>query len=157
VAFFFCTPGARAGRLIVLSDEDFIHAFETATLPAAEFTHAAHVRAGWWYLRHCSFGEAIDRFSRALRAFAAANGAAGKYHETVTVVWMLLIAERLAPSSDLDWAAFADRYPELFAKPSLLTGYYTPARLESDQARRGFLMPDRVLTTGPSRTAGAVA
>ena len=68
----------------MLTDDEFVQAFETASLPASEFNHAAHVRAGWWYLRHHPIGEAIDRFSRALRAFADANGASGKYHETVT-------------------------------------------------------------------------
>jgi hypothetical protein len=126
----------------VLTDEDFIRSFEAATLPASQFDHAGHVRAGWWYLRHHGLGEAIDRFSRALRAFAAANGAHSKYHETMTVAWMLLIAERLTTSRDLDWPAFASRHPELFASPSLLTRYYSSAALESDAARRGFVMPD---------------
>ena len=127
----------------MLTDDEFVRAFEDASLPAGEFTHAAHVRAGWWYLRHYPIGQAIDRFSRALRAFADANGASGKYHETVTVVWMLLIAERLGTAGDLEWPAFAARHAELFAKPGPLLKYYSPATLESERARHGFVMPDR--------------
>jgi hypothetical protein len=134
----------------VRTDEEFVRAFETATLPASEFDHAAHVRAGWWYLREYSLGEAIDRFRRSVRAFAAAQGATGKYHETVTVAWMLIVAERLAATRDLDWAAFATRHPDLFARPSLLTRYYTCETLASDRARGAFVMPDR-----PSHSTGA--
>lgn len=127
----------------MLSDEEFIHAFEATTLPADQFNHAAHVRAGWWYLRQHPLGAAIDRFRTSLRAFAAANGASGKYHETVTVVWMLLIAERLAESQGLDWPGFATRYPELLAsRPSLLSRYYRDTTLASDRARDAFVMPD---------------
>lgn len=124
------------------TDEEFIRAFEDATLPGDQFDHAAHVRAGWWYLRQYAIGEAIDRFSRSLRNFAAAQGASRKYHETMTVAWMLLIGERLGASGDDDWAAFAARHAELFAEPSLLLRYYSSATLESDRARQRFVMPD---------------
>ena len=126
----------------MLSNEEFLIQFELATLPADQFNHAAHVRAGWLYLRQYPIGEAIDRFCRSLRAFAAANGATGKYHETMSVAWMLLIAERLTAARDLEWPRFADRYPELFASPSLLLHYYSSATLDSERARAGFVMPD---------------
>ena len=126
----------------MLTDQEFIRAFEATTLPVGQFDHAAHVRAGWWYVQHYSIGEAIDRFSQSLKAFAAANGANRKYHETVTIAWMLVIAERVHQSRELDWAAFAERYPELFATPSLLAQYYSSERLGSEQARVGFVMPD---------------
>ena len=127
----------------MLTDEEFIHAFERAELPAAEFDHAAHVRAGWWYLRHHPLGDAIDRFCSALQAFATAHGAAGKYHHMISVAWMLLIAERLAADRDADWSSFSQRHPELFDKPSLVTRYYSTESLGSDRARSGFVMPDR--------------
>jgi hypothetical protein len=126
----------------MLTDDEFVQAFETASLPASEFNHAAHVRAGWWYLQHHPIGVAIDRFSRSLRAFADASGASGKYHETMTIVWMLLIAERLGAAGDLEWPAFAARHPELFDKQIVLR-YYSSATLDSERARRGFMMPDR--------------
>ncbi len=107
-------------------DEQFIGAFERGVLPAAEFDHAAHVRAGWWYLRHHPLCEAIDRFCAALRAFAAANGAPGKYDEALSIAWMLRIAERLAVSRDDDWASFAARHPELFDKAAVVVP--APAR-----------------------------
>jgi hypothetical protein len=96
-------------------------------------------------LRQYPLGEAIDRFSQALRAFAAAHGATDKYHETMTVAWMLLIAERLGESRDLDWAAFRARHAGLLvSQPSIVSNYYRDETLSSARAKRTFVMPDRV-------------
>ena len=127
-----------------MADEELVAAFEDATLPAPAFTQAAHVRVAWWYLRQAPLPEALARFSRALRRFAAAQGAADKYHETTTVAWMALVGERLQASPDLGWDAFAARYPELLVRtPSILAHYYSGARLQSETARRTFVLPDR--------------
>ena len=41
-----------------LSDAEFLDAFEACTLPEAYFDHAAHVRAGYLYLRRLPFPQA---------------------------------------------------------------------------------------------------
>ena len=41
-----------------MTDADFLAALERCTLPESEFTHAAHVRAAYLYLRDGSFGQA---------------------------------------------------------------------------------------------------
>ena len=125
-----------------MTDEELIAGFESCTLDGAAFTHAAHVRAAWWYLRQDSFAGALARFSTALRTFATSKGAAGKYHETMTVAYMALIAERLEQTPDLDWDHFIARYPELLAR-DLLARHYPEAILTSDLARRVFLLPPR--------------
>lgn len=126
-----------------MTDDEFVQALETLTLPAGAFTHAGHVRAGWWYLRRYPLGEAIDRFRAALRAYATSLGASGKYHETMTVAWLLLIEERLGTDGrGLDWATFAARHPELFDREALLAKYYDRGTLVSERARRTFVMPD---------------
>lgn len=123
-------------------DDEFVRAFEARTLPRELFTHAGHVRAGWWYLTHYPLGEAIDRFRAGLRAYATALGAPHKYHETMTIAWLLLIAERLDDRSRLlTWPAFAERYPELFERETMLRTYYSEDVLQSDRAKRSFVMP----------------
>jgi hypothetical protein len=130
-----------------MTDEELVQAFEAATLSADEFTHAAHVRVAWWYLTQYPLGEALTRFTAALRHFAARHGATGLYHETITVAYVLLIAERLAASRDLSWPRFSAAYPDLLARhPSLLDRYYDEATLKSPQARDGFVMPVRVVS-----------
>ena len=125
-----------------MTDEELVKAFESTELPASAFPHAAHVRVAWWYLRSAPFHVALARFAAALQAFAAAKGASHKYHETITVAWMALVAERLARTPDLAWDGFAAAHPELFQRPSHVTQLYSEARLASDDARCTFVLPD---------------
>ena len=129
-----------------MTDEALVHAFESTELPPEQFPHREHVRVAWWYLRECTLPEALLRFTTALRRFAAAKGVPGLYHETITVAFMLVIADRLDEESRaLPWTAFAARHPDLLAwKPSVLSRYYTDQTLFSDRARQRFAMPDRI-------------
>jgi hypothetical protein len=127
-----------------MTDDELVQAFEAATLPANQFPHAAHVRVAWWYLTHYPLGEALTRFTAALKHFAVHHGATGLYHETITVAYVLLIAERLAESPGLRWEHFAETHQDLLARsPSVLARYYSDQTLRSDRARRAFVMPDR--------------
>ena len=128
-----------------MTDDELVQAFEAATLPADQFPHAAHVRVAWWYLKRYPLGEALTRFTAALKQFAARHGATGLYHETITVAYVLLIAERLATARDLSWTDFSAAYPELLARrPSILDSYYDEGTLKSARARESFVMPVRV-------------
>ena len=128
-----------------MTDEELVAAFESTKLPAEQFSHEAHVRVAWCYLRHAPLPQALAHFSAALQRFADAKGAHGKYHETVTVAYMLVIADRLDGARDLPWTEFAAANPDLLARrPSVLATYYSEALLSSDRARRAFVMPDRL-------------
>jgi hypothetical protein len=136
-----------------MTDEELVQAFEAATLPADQFPHATHVRVAWWYLKRYPLGEALTRFTAALKHFAARHGVTGLYHETITVAYVLLIAERLGTSRGLSWAEFRAAHPELLARrPAILDRYYDPQTLQSPRARHGFVMPDRVYPV-PARGA----
>ena len=124
-----------------MTDDELVAAFEATELPGDQFSHEAHVRVAWWYLRTAPLPEALLRFSTALQRFAAANGAHGKYHETMTVAWMLIIADRMAAAPSLVWTEFAAANPDLLGRPSVLLRYYREETLASDRARRGFVMP----------------
>jgi hypothetical protein len=129
-----------------MDDEELIRLFEAGEVPQEGFHHREHVRAGWWYLRHHPFPEALARFSAALRRFANAQGKPELFHETITTAYMLLINERLdGMPTDGTWDQFAAAHSDLFAwKPSVLTRYYRAETLTSDRARRTFVMPDRL-------------
>lgn len=127
-----------------MTDEELVAAFESVQLSAERFSHAEHVRVAWWYLGRYSLPSAVVRFATALRRFAAAHGAAGKYHETVTVAWMLIIADRLRGSGASSWDAFAAANADLLVRtPSVLSRYYTDETLASERARQQFVLPDR--------------
>ncbi len=130
-----------------MQDDELVRAFESAELPAGQFSHAAHVRVAWHYLKQAPLPEALARFIASLQRFAAAHGVSGKYHETVTVAYVLLIAERLDGARELSWPQFAARNPDLLERhPSALARYYSGALLSSERARRSFVMPESAVT-----------
>ncbi len=130
-----------------MTGEQLIHGFEDGATPAEAFHHADHVRLAFEYLRRYSALEALRRFSDALRRFAAANGQAQRYHETITWAYLLLIRERIARAGGAEtWEEFAERNPDLLIwSGGVLTTLYRQETLDSDLARRTFVLPDRNL------------
>jgi hypothetical protein len=130
-------------RSEMMDDVEFLRGFEDCTLPSSAFHHRDHVRLAWLYLQRCPPLEALARFAEGLKRFAAANGHPGLYHETITWAYLLLIRERLVEGETFE--GFAARNPDLFAwNPSVLDRYYERETLDSERARRVFVMPDRV-------------
>ncbi len=123
-----------------MRDDEFLLALETGTLPLAAFDHRAHVRAGYLYLKRHGLGGAIERFSGALKAFAARHGKDGLYHETITVAFLALINEHAAAGEAPDWERFIADNPALLDRSTLLH-FYAPEELASAEARRVFKLP----------------
>jgi hypothetical protein len=126
-----------------MTDEQFARAFERGEIAPADFDHRAHVRVAWVYVQE---GPSIDvataRMREAIRRFAAKANAAQKYHETITVLWMRLLADALSGvAGPCELAALLERRPEL-ADKNLPLKYYTRDRLFSDEARSGWVPPD---------------
>ena len=104
------------------------------------FDHCAHTHIAWCYLERFALLDAVARFVAALRAFTKKHGAEAKYHETVTVAFMLLLADRRRPQED--WPTFRRRNADLIdAGLSALHRYYSPDLLTNDEARRHFTVP----------------
>ena len=87
------------------------------------FDHAAHLQLAIEYLREApSLDEATARMAATLRGKAAAAGHPEKYHHTMTVFWMRMVARLL--------------------DKALPFAYYSPERLASDAARLAWIEPD---------------
>lgn len=124
------------------TDESFLQALETCVLPEAAFGHAAHVRAAYLYLQVGDFASALPRLQRTIRTYASSLGRPDRYHETITVAYLALIQQRLAERGDEGgWTSFERGNPELFDR-DLLLRFYSRGQLESELARRMFLLPD---------------
>ncbi len=125
-----------------MTDEKFIAELEACRLPDSLFDHAAHVRAGYLYLRAHSFPQAAACMCAAITNYATSLGKKDRYHETITFAFMVLIQEHLRNRGDGGgWEGFEAQNPELFRRDALLA-YYPKSVLESDEARTRFvLMP----------------
>jgi hypothetical protein len=131
-----------------MNDREFIDRFESCTLDSSDFPHRAHVRLAWLFLRELPPLEALARFVTGLQRFAASIGAAGLYHETITWAYLLLIHERMQRAPAADFEEFVAANPDLLAKPSILDAYYRPETLQSELARRVFVLPDALAARG---------
>ena len=122
-------------------DREFLAAFEACEVAGSDFHHADHVRLAWIYLSDHPLLEAMERFTASIKRFAAYNGAAGLYHETITWAYLLLIHERMNGEASFD--DFRAANADLFTwKPSILDTYYRSETLFSDRARQAFVLPD---------------
>ncbi len=122
-------------------DSDFLARFEAGTLPAADFDHRGHLRAGFLFLRRHDFPGACVAMKRAIQRFAALLGKANLYHETVTVAYLALLAERLAEEpAGLSFDDFLGRYPEL-TSGEYFRRYYPAGELDTPEARATFVLP----------------
>ena len=130
-----------------MTDDELHDAFTSTALPADQFHHEQHVRVAWLFVCRHGMPAAIGKFSEAIKQFAAAKGAHGLYHETITWAFLLIIAERQARDPHATWPAFAAANADLLTwKPSILERYYSKEFLMSDEARRGFVMPDKAIS-----------
>src|SRR5204863_8765112 len=96
-----------------------VSAFENATIPASEFTHAAHIAVALSYLDSFPPEQALELMREKIRAFAAHHGVGNLYHETLTTFWMRLL-EHVANTSEVDLP--------LWGRINLIVGDWTRRR-----------------------------
>lgn len=116
--------------------------FEAGRADPATFSHREHVQMSYELLERHTFTEALFRLAKGLRHLATNAGRPEKYHETITVAFLALIAERKLVGADEGWEDFVARNPDLLRK-ELLAEIYDPAVLESSAARETFILPRR--------------
>lgn len=124
--------------------QELIRIFEADAEPEAPFHHADHVRLAYAYLCEYPLFVAVEKFSAALKRYAAARGKSELYNATITAAYFFLIHERLARSEAADWGSFIEANTDLLVwKKGILDEYYEEATLKSELARKIFLMPDK--------------
>jgi hypothetical protein len=125
----------------MMTDGEFLRALEECALPESEFGHLAHVRAAYLYLVAGEFVTALARMRSAIQNYARHLGKTQRYHETVTVAYLALIQQHIVERGDGGgWEEFACENTELL-RPDLLLQYYPECQLNSELARRVFLLP----------------
>ena len=136
-----------------MTDREFLAAFEAASIPRAQWTHRAHVRTAYLYVRDWPLSEAIVKIRSGIKALNTANGVqdtpTNGYHETVTIAWATVVADRIQrqPTTGM-FDEFAEANADLFGQ-EFLSQYYSRERLFSAEARATFVAPDRARLPGP--------
>jgi hypothetical protein len=121
-------------------------AFENGTLDPAQFNHRLHLSLAWAYLQRDGFPEGALHFRRHLKEYVTKVGAQGKYHETITWAYLVLLSEELSlrspPGESFD--SMIQRRPDLLDhRNGAIARCYSKSQLDLQDARRVFLLPVR--------------
>lgn len=122
---------------------DFLHGFETCSLPKELWTHAAHIAAGTVYLRRYGAG-ALPHIRTAIQRFNASKGGPPTaYHETLTIFWLAVLDQTLRDHAFPTDLAAARYTVERFGDDRKLhTDYYSYDILKCDEARTRWVASD---------------
>jgi hypothetical protein len=123
-----------------MNDEPLLEKFQNGNIVVSEFGHREHVQAAWEMLKVYPFLEASTRYARCIENLARSAGAPEKFNLTITLAFMSLIAEKIAGNPGANFDEFYNTHPELKKNP--IKNWYSDQRLNSDLARKVFLMPE---------------
>jgi hypothetical protein len=128
-----------------MDDAELMGRFTGRTLTHAEWTHEAHLRIAWMFVRDQPLDEAHCLFRIALIKLNDAHGVPESptrgYHETITRAWLAVVGAAARRDRAADSREFLGQHPELLRK-DCLARHYTAARLMSVEARARFVDPD---------------
>lgn len=125
-----------------MTDDEFVQAFLTGSLPPAQFRHRDHLRLTWALIRLTGEAAAMTRITGGIRHFANAHGQSAKYHETMTRFWVRIVGHMMAEHPQI--ASFDDflaTFPMLLDK-DLPYRHWRRETMASPAARAGWVEPD---------------
>jgi hypothetical protein len=122
-------------------DREFLEAFESCRLAPEHFHHRDHLRLAWIYLQ-LDASTAPVRIGESIRRYAVYHGKSDKYHETMTVAWLRLLADAACRQRAGNIEELLRTSPELLDQ-NTLHQYYSPELLASQTARIEFVIPHR--------------
>jgi len=129
-----------------MDDEVLDELFWGRRLPAAAWTHAAHLRVAWRLLGVVALEEAHLRLRVGIILLNASHGLvetpARGYHDTLTRAWLVLVGAARRESFDADSRLFLARTADRLTADAPLR-HYSPGLLASVAARARFVEPDR--------------
>ncbi|MFC7773860.1 hypothetical protein [Flavobacterium sp. GCM10027622] len=125
------------------TDAEFIQQLSDCTLPAALFSHEAHLRLAWIQLQHNHVEQAIDIIRVQIQNYAASLGAKDKYHETITVASVKAVAFFIQKTQSTTFLELVTQNQSLKTHfKSLLATHYSTDIFQSEEAKKTFLKPD---------------
>jgi len=126
---------------VSVTDVELTRGLERGEIPS-DFHHASHLQVAWVYLTESlSVQEAANKMRQTLRRLAAVAGKPEKYHETITLFWVHLLARARTVSCARRLEDVVHANPQLLEKDFPLA-YYSSERLFSHEARASWMEPD---------------
>lgn len=128
-----------------LSDSAFVQQLEACTLPPTLFSHEAHLRLAWIYIKTYGTEKAADTICQSLIQYVDALGARDKYNQTLTVAAVRVVSHFMNQSRADTFYEFIGEFPRLKSNfKALLGAHYQIDIYNSDLAKRTYLEPDRL-------------
>jgi hypothetical protein len=125
-----------------LSDDAALQAFEACQLDPAKFHHDDHIRLAWLCIQRYGAREAETKLLDGLRQFTLSAGVSQKFMHTTTIAWTRLVAAaQISSPRTVNFSKWIQTHPELLDR-NLLARHYSPGRLETEEARSGWVEPD---------------
>jgi hypothetical protein len=125
-----------------MTDDDFAEAFLNGSLPPAGFHHRDHLRLAWVLTRQLGREAAMRTIRTGIQHFATQHGQAEKYHETLTQVWVRLIAHMVEIRPDITaFETFLATFPHLLDK-DLPYRHWRRETMASATSRAQWVEPD---------------
>jgi hypothetical protein len=124
----------------------FLSSFETCTLPKSEWTHAAHLLTGACFVHRMGQEAALAKMRDCVRRYnesvGAKNTSTSGYHETITIMWIRLLAALQREHPAMDRASFAALAVQRFtARRDIFREYYDFDLAASTEARLHWVEP----------------
>jgi len=122
---------------------DLVQAFEARRLPYSNWTHRAHLAVAVACVRAMSHEEACEKIRGCIQAYNHCCGDPAGYNETITRLFLMVLRH------DLNRGAAAASMHEELARAakeygvSWLYDYYSRGLIWSDEAKAGWIEPDR--------------
>ena len=128
-----------------MDDRALWEAFQESRLPVDRWTHREHLRVAWMYLDRHPLDDAHLLMRVGIIRLNAFHGlvetTARGYHETITRVWLALMAKLRSTASEKTSDAFVDAHAGSLGRDALLS-HYSRERLMSVRARSIYVEPD---------------
>ena len=107
-----------------MTDQEFLHAFESGRIPPAEFHHRDHLRLAWVQVRKLGAEQAAGAVAEGIGRFAGAHGQHRLYHETLTRFWVRIVAHCSQPTFEATLELVKTPRPAATAFPTVTQGTY---------------------------------
>lgn len=123
--------------------EAVVRGLERCTTPADEFPHRAHLTVATWYLANLTAAEALQKMRASILNFLDYHGIEGKYNETVTRFWLLVVERCLQElGAEPSLVERANAVVDALGDSRLMFEYYTEELLWSERAKHEWVDPD---------------